>query len=67
MTERMKGLLVHFEEDYREDDVEALKDAILLMKGITKVEAICKNMDDTLNRERVRLELRVKLFKLLDS
>ena len=65
MTDRIKGFVVMLENDYRIDDMEAVKSAIEMIKCVAKVSPLVSDMDDMLARERVKLELRQKLFDVL--
>ena len=67
MTDRLKGVIVTFEQDIREDDAEALIAAIQMIRGVLKVDPITANFDDEMNRSRVKYELRKKLFEALED
>jgi hypothetical protein len=65
MTERVKGLLVVFESDIREDDAQHIINAISLLRGVAAVKTEISDATDLINRERIKLELRMKLFEVL--
>ncbi len=65
MTDRFKGFVVHLDDDMRDDDAECVLNAILMIKHVAKAEPIMADYEDELNRERVRRELRTKLFEAL--
>ena len=65
MTDRLKGVIVTFDVDIREDDVEPLIQAIYQLRHVLSVDLITANFDDEMNRSRVKHELRMKLFKIL--
>jgi hypothetical protein len=65
MTERLRGLLVTFEEDVREDDAEAIINAIRLIKRVLTVKTIPSNIDLRISEDRVRHELGQKLWKVI--
>lgn len=65
MTDRVKALTVVLDIDYREDDVQALAQAIGMMKGVTAVSLVKTDTNDYVNRARVRAELTGKLLDLL--
>lgn len=65
MSDRIKGLIVHLDKDYRADDYEQVMKAILMFRGVTGVEPVMTDHEDHLNRQRVRHELEAKLFNLL--
>ena len=57
MTTRLKGVLVTFEDDIREDDAEARINAIRCIRGVLSVEPVPVSYEDHKARERVRDEL----------
>lgn len=63
MTDRIKGLTVVFDKDYRDDDVESIINAIKMIKGVQNVKQHIANSDDWMNRERIRLELLDTVYK----
>lgn len=65
MTDRMKGCVVAFDDDIREDDVQPLLSAIGQLRGVLSVAAVRTDMDDYMNRARVRAELTERLFDVL--
>lgn len=67
MTDRMKGCVVAFDRDIREDDVEFLVNAIKMIKGVQAVELSVASHEDYMNRERVRQEIQDRLWKMLSS
>lgn len=54
-----------FVADIRDDDVVALLDAIRMLKGVLSVTTDVVDSSDWMNRERIRFELRQKLFEIL--
>ena len=66
MTDRLKGLVVSFSGDIREDDAQGIIDAILLIKGVGSVKTSDFTGDDWINRSQIKIELREKLFKVLE-
>lgn len=67
MSDRIKGLTVVFEKDYREDDIERLLQAICLFRGVLLVQVIKTDPADFIERSRVRNELTEKLWKVLET
>lgn len=63
MTDRLKGCVVVFERDIREDDAEAILHAIRMIKGIAEVEPNVSDADDYINQRRVLREVQEKLFE----
>lgn len=65
MTDRLKGCLVVFDYDIREDDAAGIMDAIARLRGVRSVGPSLADADDWMNRERVRRELSDLLFAVL--
>lgn len=65
MTDRIKGFTVTLEKDMRDDDVEVIKKAIEMIRGIAHVESSIVTTDDHFNRMRIRQELGKKLWEVL--
>lgn len=67
MTNRVKGLVISLEEDIREDYVEAIINAVKMIKGVQEVSGSVVNHDDWMNRTRIRFELERKLYFALSD
>jgi hypothetical protein len=65
MSDRIKGLLVHLDGDYKDTSADNIITAIRMVKGVVKVEPVLANFEDILNRSRTKLELREKLMDIL--
>lgn len=65
MTDRLKGLVVTLDQDYRIDDAEAIVNAIRQIKGVLSVSTSIATGEDYFNRERIRYELGEKLWAIL--
>ena len=65
MTIRLKAVLVTFDQDIREDDAEAILNAIRCIKHVADVSPIPTNPEDHAARQRVRAELSGKIFNAL--
>ncbi|KKN39772.1 hypothetical protein LCGC14_0740120 [marine sediment metagenome] len=65
MTDRIKGVYVALDKDYRVDDAEAILDAIKMVKGVLDVTGDIVDFDDWNNRARIRIELSGKLWEVL--
>lgn len=63
MTDRIKGCWVAFDHNYREDDVEAILDAIRMTKGVAAVTTndMVASSSDWVARQQVREELGRKI------
>lgn len=68
MTDRAKALLVYLDDDYRLGDevfgADRIMAAISSLRGVTKVEPLVADHTDALARERVKAELRDKVWEL---
>lgn len=69
MTDRVKGLYVALDKDYRVDDVEAIINAILMVKGVQRVETegMVTNPDDWMARNRAAMELQPLILEFLEK
>jgi hypothetical protein len=65
MTDRLKGVLVTFDQDIREDDAAQIIAAIRMIKRVADVKPLVCNVEDEMARIRVDLEWRKKLSDLL--
>ena len=65
MTDRIKGVYVALDQDYRVDDAEAILEAIKMIKGVSDVAVNITDFDDWTNRSRIRTELSGKLWEAL--
>jgi hypothetical protein len=67
VTDRIKGFVVTLEKDLRDDDAEATLTALRQIKGVLAVEPQLADIEDQLNRTRVRYELGKKILELIRS
>jgi hypothetical protein len=65
MTDRLGGLIVTFNQDYREDDAEDIIKAISMVKGVAEVSPIVTDASDHINRTQIRLEIADKVYSAL--
>lgn len=65
MTTRLKGFTVALEQDIREDDAEAIKNAIESLRYVQAVKPIEADSTDWINRSRIKMELTEKLYAVL--
>jgi 3',5'-cyclic AMP phosphodiesterase CpdA len=63
MTTRLKGVYVTFDREIREDDAEAVINAIRMVRGVADVAAIESNHDDYTARAQVRHELAAAIYE----
>ncbi len=67
MTDRIKGLVITLDHDYRTDDVDAIVNAIMMVKGVIDVKKSVADVNDHMNRTRVMYSLRDKVFDLFSD
>jgi hypothetical protein len=67
VTDRLKGCLVVFERDIREDDATAILDAIRMIRGVESLTVSIATPDDYMNRERIRSEYIKRIAAVFDS
>lgn len=65
MTDRIHSLIVVFEKEFREDDTQALIDAIQMLRGVIQVRSIVGTPEHYAAREQAKAELRAQLFGVL--
>jgi hypothetical protein len=67
MSDRSKGLVVTFERDFLEEDADRVADLIRMIRGVASVTASRASIEDEMNRERVRMELKRRLWEALEG
>jgi hypothetical protein len=67
MSDRVKGFVVTLEKDVRLDDVELLMQTIRYMRGVANVEPSIVDSSDWINQQRVRNELRAKMYQFIED
>lgn len=65
MSDRVKGLIVVLDRDYREDAVEPIKELIMQIKGVEAVKDSKVNRDDPINRMRIIGEIKSRIYDVL--
>jgi hypothetical protein len=65
MTTRLKGLVVTFDKDIREDDAQEWIKAIGMMKHVIDVRPVESEINDSMVEMRIRQELSEKLWAVL--
>jgi hypothetical protein len=65
MVNRIKGFWVSLESDIREDDFEAIKNAVLMIKGVLDVNSSITYGEDWMNRSKVAHELKKEILEIL--
>jgi len=66
MTDRVKALTVVLDADYRDDDIEALVDAIKMMRCVADVRPEISTYEDYMHRARVRSDIFNDVIKAFD-
>ncbi len=65
MTDRIRHLTVTLDADYRTDDVEAIVEAIRMIRGVTHIEEHVVEAQDQIARMVVRGEIERDLHKAI--
>lgn len=65
MTDRLKGVIVFFDQDIRKEDAKALINAIRCIKHVVDVRPIDSQPEDWIEQERAKRELITKLWDVL--
>lgn len=67
MTDRHSGYIVILKDDIREDDAEAVINALRMTKGVLSVEPIINTYEQMIATARARDVWRNKLLQLLED
>lgn len=65
MTDRTRILTVLLDQDYRDDDVQAIKDAISMVRGVIKVDHIVRDAGDNMAVESAKWDIRKQIVEIL--
>ncbi len=65
MSDRFHSLTAALSDDMREEEIEALRSAIMLLKGVCAVSAHVANPDSYMAEARARREYGQKLWDVL--
>ena len=65
MTDRHAGYIVTLEQDVREDDAEAIINALRMVRGVGSVEPIVSDHRNHIGEKRARLDMERRLFAVL--
>jgi hypothetical protein len=65
MTDRLSGFIVTLERDIREDDAEAIVNAIGMLRGVSNVEPIKADYHTRMAVHQAKDELRKKILDLI--
>ena len=67
MTNRVKGFVVTLDTDYREDDAEAIKNALLQIKGVIGVSSSVTDVHDHMNRQMMKQDLLSRILETIND
>lgn len=67
MTDRIKGFTITLANDMREDDFEAIKTAVEMIKGVIHVEPSLVTSNDHMNRKIIQHEIMMKVYKIIEE
>lgn len=67
MTDRIRSLTVVLDNDYRDDDVQEVINAIKMIKGVLEVSEHIVNHQDYTNRTIVEHEMKRKLYDFIQN
>lgn len=65
MSDRIKGFVVTLDGDYKDEDAEMIQNAIRMIKGVENVDANIVDINDHMNRMRIKSEIKSKLYNTL--
>lgn len=67
MGDRVKGFVVALDKNYREEDVEQIKNAITQIKGVLSVKENVMNPDDFINSVRITNDIKKRLYEIIEE
>lgn len=67
MTDRIKGLTVTLEDNVREDDAQAIIDAIRMLRRVVSVDVHVADIDHHMAVQQAKHEFRGKIIELYDT
>lgn len=68
MTDRIFSLTVILDREYRDDDVEAIADAVRMVRGVASVEnGPVADVSHHMNKQTIFYEVQALLLKALDE
>ncbi len=65
MTDRIKGVLITFENDIRDDQAQPIIEALKMIKGVSIVKPYITGIEDYMSYEKGYLDARKQMFDLL--
>lgn len=65
MTDRLKGVLITFDRDIRDDDAQPIIEALKLIKGVLTVKPYVADMEDYMMYQKGHFDARKDIFEYL--
>lgn len=65
MTDRIKGVLITFEKDIRDDDAQPIIEALKMIKGVLTVKPYITGMEDYMLYQKGHMDARREMFNYL--
>lgn len=65
MTDRIKGVLITFERDIRDDDAKPIIEALKMIKGVLTVKNYITGMEDYMMYQKGHMDARMAMFDYL--
>ena len=67
MTDRLSAFIVVLESDMREDDAQAILDAIGMIRGVHSVEPHVSDVGELVSRSRIKHEILNRLMDMVQE
>lgn len=67
MTDRIKGVLVTFDRDIRDDDCRPIIEALKMVKGVLTVKPYVTSAEDYMMYHKGHMDARMSMMKLLQK
>lgn len=67
MSDRVKGFVVALDKNYREEDIEKIKQAIMQIKGVIGVKENVANADDYIIKVRITRKVQDRLYEIAEE
>ena len=65
MGHKVKGFTVTLEQDYSEEDVEIILNAVRMIRGVAHVEPSLTTCQDHMAKVRLKFEMKDKFYKFM--
>jgi hypothetical protein len=65
MTDRIKGVLITFEKDIRDDDAQPIIECLKMIKGVSTVKPYVTGMEDYMLYQKGHMDARIEMFNYL--